>query len=179
MFDCQRLQDVASLPEKRLIDVRRRGRVGPDGKVEGREAPRVDRVETGVAEIGVLDDVPHEAVVVQHRETHPVGIALVLRQRAFADLPRILRRQLAVRTDADRIERGRVLLPIHPRIFTKLHQAWIPAVEHPPFGDRQNRLAFLADVAKVANEILKRFERGALALSRDHLGGQRRLEGFV
>ena len=96
----------------RVVRDRAERRIGTDRRVEHRQAARIDRIEADVGAIGLAEEIPEHAVVIDHRQLGAILLALGPIRRAVAAVvdPR---RQAAARPDADRRRRARNrILPV-------------------------------------------------------------------
>ena len=153
----QRAEVVDAVGQDALID---RGRdVVVDLGVRRREATRIDRVESDVRPVRQVEQVAVGLPVVDVGEIHAIGVTPLAGVAALR-LHRIAR-EAAVGADADLGPLGGARGVREPRV--------VPG-QHPPVGDRDDRLPFLAHAAQVHAQVPStasstRFSRRRLIIS--------------
>ncbi len=146
--------------------VQRRGQRRGDRRVEHRQAARVDRVEAGIAPVGLVEQLAELAVVILLREHHAIGIALAVGGAARV-AGGIAHLQAAVHTDAHRLRPG-------DSAVDRPGEAGVRAIQRPPFADHQDRLPLLSQAGEVHDEVPHRVQRHLLAAPGGHLLRDRR-----
>ena len=163
----QRVDPAAQhgLIDRRRDDRRRRPRdvLPHHRRVEDRQPARIDRVERRVGAVRLVEQIAELPVVVELRQLHPIGVALVVGRACRC---RILGRQPARRGSTDDRRAGR-----HALARQRPRQVVVGTKQQPAVADRENRLALFAHAAQIADEILERVERQLFVAAIDHLGG--------
>ena len=159
------LDDAADTPHLRRVGAPGRGgRLIVERLIEDSQAARVDGVETEVDAVGFVQHVEELAAVVEVRQAHAVGLALLpVRRHVRARVGP--RRELAAGANVDaRRLRRRHVLELPRQILVRPH-------ERPPFADDHDALPFLAQLAEPLREASQRLDRLRFALPGDHLHG--------